>query len=340
MNILLIQLKRIGDLILTTPAIAAVRAQFPSAHLALVASPACRELLPAIPGVDRKFISGGNLMDLRILAELLRRRYDVCVDFTGNDRSSFLTLCSRARQRITSKRMKRSRARFRMLGYNTWADAEMRLVHTVNFNLDALQPLGIHDASPELILQLPERSEEAAEHLMQSAIGGREFVIFHPGSARAEKYWDAQNWAELIRYAAGGPQLQCVLTGGKSRMERDHIQELKLTAKNPVIDLTGRLHLLTLAALIRRARLLVAVDSAPVHLAAAMGTPQVALFGPTNPFHWRPRNQRAVVIRAGQPAPLTSFEHNQPPAPMNQISTAQVIGAMEALLSAPAAHPV
>ncbi|MEY2579282.1 MAG: heptosyltransferase, partial [Verrucomicrobiota bacterium] len=103
------------------------------------------------------------------------------------------------------------------------------------------------------------------------------------------------------------------------------------------IDLSGKTTLLTLAALVRKARLLVTVDSAPMHFAAAWETPQVVLFGPTNPFHWHPRSESAMVLLGGNEGPMTEFKPKQRAMAMNQISTKAVIDAMEALLSAPAA---
>src|SRR3979411_1360204 len=102
MNILLIQLRRIGDLVLTTPAIAAVRERFPRANLSLVVSADTRELLPAIPYVDRTFVSRGKISDAGSWFSVARRKYDYCLDFTRNDRSAFVTLLSGARQRITA----------------------------------------------------------------------------------------------------------------------------------------------------------------------------------------------------------------------------------------------
>jgi ADP-heptose:LPS heptosyltransferase len=96
--------------------------------------------------------------------------------------------------------------------------------------------------------------------------------------------------------------------------------------------------LLTLAALIEKARLLVTVDSAPLHLAAATRTPQVALFGPTNPFHWRPRNSPALILEGTSTVPVREFSAEQPHVLMKQISTRAVIDAMDALLSMPAAQ--
>ena len=104
-----------------------------------------------------------------------------------------------------------------------------------------------------------------------------------------------------------------------------------------MIDLSGKTGLLTLAALVRKARLLVTVDSAPMHFAAAWETPQVVLFGPTNPFHWHPRSESAVVLLGEFEGPVSDFDPRQRAVPMNQISTESVIDAMESLLSAPAA---
>src|SRR5207247_9500898 len=100
-----------------------------------------------------------------------------------------------------------------------------------------------------------------------------------------------------------------------------------------IIDLSGKTDLLTLAALIGQARLLVTVDSAPMHLAAAMQTPQVILFGPTNPFHWRPRESPALILQGKSTAPVSEFSPVQPRLPMSQISTEAVIGAIASLLS-------
>ena len=120
-------------------------------------------------------------------------------------------------------------------------------------------------------------------------------------------------------------------------MERTQIAAIKAATNGELIDLSGKTDLLTLAALVRKARLLITVDSAPMHFAAAWETPQVALFGPTNPFHWRPRSESALVLLGEFEGPVTKFDPMQQAVPMNQISTKSVIDAMESLLSAPAA---
>ena len=333
MNILLIQLKRIGDLILTTPAIAAVREKFPRAEISLVVSAGTRELLPAIPGVDRTLIAKGRITSAAHWLTVARRRYEYCLDFTRNDRSAFLTLLSRATKRITADHT-RQREKLRSLSYNDLVPIPIRLMHTVDYHLGLLAPLGITDASHALDLRLPTAAHEKAESVLTNAGITGEFLIVHPGSARAEKFWEPNRWADVIAFAAER-QLACVLTGGTSPLEQSHLAAIKQHARAPFVDLSGRIDLLTLAALIEKARLVATVDSAPMHLAAAMQTPQVVLFGPTNPLHWRPRFAPATILQAGHAAPVTEFSPRQKPVPMNQISTEQVIHAMEALLKAP-----
>jgi len=332
-NILLIQLKRIGDLILTTPAIAALREKFPDAKLTLVVSPQCAELLPAIPDIDNRLIASAA----RTWLEIARGDFDYCIDFTRNDRSAFLAFLSHAQKRIVSFRIKvRSKIRTRV--YNEFVEHRMRDMHTVDYHLALLEPLGISNASPAIRLQLLANAREKADELLRISKTNNRFIIFHPGSARAEKCWEPQRWAEVIGHAGKNYHVDLALTGGTSSLEQAHLAEIKSKLRHSVIDLSGKTDLLTLAALVAQARLLVTVDSAPMHLAAATRTPQVILFGPTNPFHWRPRESPALILQGGSTPPVTEFVSKQPGLPMNQISTQAVIDAMDSLLSAPAAQ--
>jgi heptosyltransferase III len=332
-NILLIQLKRIGDLILTTPAIAAVREKFPHAEISLVVAAGTRDLLPAIPAVDRTLIAKGRISSAAHWLTVARRKYQYCLDFTRNDRSAFLTLLSGAAKRITADHP-RQREKLRSLSYTELVPIPIRLMHTVDYHLRLLAPLGISGASQALNLRLPTAAHQKAQTVLERAGIDGEFVLVHPGSARAEKFWEPERWAEVIAFAAQR-QLACVVTGGTSALEQKHIADIKRRAAVSFVDLSGRIDLLTLAALIEKARLLATVDSAPMHLAAAMQTPQVVLFGPTNPLHWRPRFTPALILQAGHPEPMTEFSPKQKPVPMSHISTEQVIHAMEALLAAP-----
>lgn len=337
MNILLIQLKRIGDLILTTPAIAALREKFPDASISLVVSSTAKELLPAISGIDKVFEVRGKTDDALDWIALSLGKFDYCLDFTRNDRSAFLTFLSGAGKRITADHPN-LRTKLRARSYNEFVQAPVGFLHTVDYHLALLKPLGIDKPSRAIRLVLPEETVGEAEVLLQGAQVGEDFVCFHPGSARAEKFWEPSRWAEAIDHCAAETGLKCILTGGRSAVEQAQIAAIKKGTKSKPVDLSGKTKLLTLAALVRKARLLVTVDSAPMHFAAAWETPQVVLFGPTNPFHWHPRSQGAVVLLGGAEGPVTEFKPKQRALAMNQISTKAVIDAMESLLSVPAAR--
>src|SRR5438477_11439241 len=142
MNVLLIQLKRIGDLILTTPAIAALREKFPDASISLVVSAAVKELLPAIAGVDKVYEVRGKTDDALDWIALSLGKFDYCLDFTRTDRSAFLTFLAGARKRITADHPQ-LRTKLRSRSYNELVDAPVGLLHTVDYHLPLLQAPGI-----------------------------------------------------------------------------------------------------------------------------------------------------------------------------------------------------
>ena len=337
MKILFLQLKRIGDLILTTPAVAALREGFPDAQLTIAVSNECADLLSAIPDVDRTLIARRTPRDLALLFSITASRFDWCIDFTGNDRAAFLALLSRARRRVVSYRV-REQSKMRARAYTDFVRVRMRDVHTVDYNLALLEPLGIQtpgSRAPDL--QLPQVVREEAEALRRDWKITRPYVILHPGSARREKLWEPGRWAEVISHFGRNKDIDLVLTSGPSPDEQRHVAAVKNKLQQQIIDLSGKTNLLALAALVSQARLLVTVDSAPMHLAAATRTPQVVLFGPTNPFHWRPRESTALILQGKSATPVTEFSLAQPRFVMSEISTEAVISAMDSLLSLRAA---
>ena len=335
MKILLLQLKRIGDLILTTPAIAALSQSFPDAHLTLVVSNECAQLLPAISNVDRILIARRNLRDLGVFSSIACKKFDYCVDFTRNDRSAFLTLLSGARRRIASYRVRdQSKTCARL--YTELVGVRVRDRHTIDYDLALLEPLGVHAAPTSPELNLPQAAHENADALRRDSKITRPYLILHPGSARTEKLWEPERWAEVVD-GFKNKDFDLVLTSGPSADEQAHVAAITKLTRKQTVDLSGKTDLLTLAALIARAELLVTVDSAPMHLAAATHTPQVILFGPTNPFHWRPRESPALILQGKSGVPMTDFVPLRPRFAMSEISTESVISAMDSLLSRRAA---
>lgn len=333
MNVLAIQLKRIGDLVLTTPALAGLKDR--GARVTLVVESPCASLLPAIAGVDERLVyskKGGN----RALWKRIRERdWDVCLDFTGSDRSALIGWLSRTPRRVTFQWVRKRL--LRRLAYHEFVDSPVRLAHTCDHYCDLLRPLGFARTAEHFpSLDLPRAARESAAAQVAGAGITGSYVLVHPGTARPEKYWLPERWIEVIK-RLHEIQLAVVITCGPDAFEKAHVAAIEKACR----ELPGKTvvlsppDLLTLAALVEKARLTLSCDTVVVHLAAAFRQPQVALFGPTNPFHWRPRHERAVVISAAQPeAPLTNFLPKMEGARMDRIPAATVLRAAEALLSA------
>ena len=339
LNVLALQLKRIGDLALTTPALLAMKAG--GAHVTLVATDGTAPLLPALVGycVDEALIyrtrGGGNFS---VWKRLVQGGFDACVDFTGRDRSALMTLLSRATRRVIAQPALR-KGGWRRLVYNAVVDSSVRIRHTVDHYLDHLGPLSLAQNgsknSAHAALQLPPPNAAEADRALSLAglDDGEPFVVVHPGSARTEKYWVPERWAEVIRHLGRERNLRCVLTGGSGdAFENEHLAQIRAALAADAglcVDFAGRLDLLTLTALLSKTALFVGVDSGPMHLAAAFRRPQIVLFGPTNPFHWRPRHPDAFVLHSGHgDAPLQEFAPESAGGPTDAISTQAVIDAI------------
>src|SRR5271154_3289448 len=128
MRVLVLQLKRIGYLILTAPALWALRENLPKAHIVLAVEGGSRELLPAIDYVDNTLVYERRGDNGHLWRHLLLRHYDVCLDFTGTDRSALFTVLSKAGRRITFEWVQRSR--FRHVFYNEFIASSVRENHT------------------------------------------------------------------------------------------------------------------------------------------------------------------------------------------------------------------
>ncbi|HEX4083912.1 MAG TPA: glycosyltransferase family 9 protein [Chthoniobacteraceae bacterium] len=331
MRILALQLKRIGDLILTTPALWALRQNFPKATLTLAVEAGSREMLPAIDFVDETLVYERKGNNGCIWKHLLLKYYDTCLDFTGTDRSALFGVLSKAGKRVTFEWVQRSR--FRHVFYNQFIASSVRENHTVDHYMHLLRAVDapVRNGAP-IVLHLPEWAPRKARQLLDEAGVTGPFILVHPGTARPEKYWPPERWAEVIRWCGEHLRMPCVLTGSPEGNEQRHIAVIRKACPGIAAqDLSGRLDLLTLAALTRMCALALTVDSAPMHLAGAFGTPQVALFGPTNPFHWRPRHERAIVLQSHGPISAPEFRPQHPGGPMTEISTQAVIDAIVAL---------
>ncbi len=337
LNVLAIQLKRIGDLILTTPALCALKNSGARVTLALADNTA--PLLPAMREfVDDALVFERGKLNLAHWWRMLTRergRFDVTVDFTGNDRSGLLTLLSASKRRLAARDALKNAPRWRSRAYTNFAETNVRARHTADRYLDHVAALGLSvpvSGPVTPVLHLPTGACAAAPLPLAR------YAVVHPGSARAEKYWPPERWAAVIDHCQRELGVPVALTGGRGDPFEDaHLAAIRAALSKPVAaDLAGRLDLLALAALIADAKLFLGVDSGPMHLVAAARRPALVLFGPTNPFHWRPRHVGCFVLRAPHDTPRhgeieADFSPSETGASMDGISVAAVVAALGCL---------
>ncbi|CAN5132142.1 glycosyltransferase family 9 protein [soil metagenome] len=320
MHILALQLKRIGDAILTAPAIAGLKAAHPGGRVTLVLAGAAGQLGPAFTGADEVLVYRRNHPNPLLWGAVVLGRFDSCYDFTGTDRSALLARLSGAPQRVGYAKFCED-GRWRPMAFTSLCMASVRDLHTVDF----------HRALAGCAAE--ETGFEASADLSQFGLP-ETYAVVHPGTARTEKYWFADRWAAAIRHLQDARGLPVLVTGSLDAEEQAHLASIRRAGARPFRDLSGQLDLLQLAALIARARLVASVDSAAAHLAAMAEVPQVVLFGPTNPFHWRPRHGRALVLQADLDNPLVQIcAPHAAGGSMGALSTEALIRGMDAVLA-------
>ena len=289
------------------------------------------------------------------LRELRAMRYEVAIDFQGAWKSAILAQLSRAPSRIGFQQTREKPA---TLFYTHQVAARGR--HIVEQNLSLAQELcgsGLRPESPgqpsahDRELDFPLAHDPAAERAVEQLLGEHglhSFVLVNPGAGWGAKCWPAERYAEVVRALAIHGLRAIVNFGpGEEPLARDVERAANVGAPSlsspglrrqdgdVPIAIAMPTAVAELTALCRRARLCIGGDTGPVHLAAALGVPVVALFGPTDPARNGPCSDRAIVLRSQASRTTTSHEIN-PEEGLLQISAVEVIAAARHLLASEA----
>jgi len=302
---LVIKLRHHGDVLLSSPVILALQHAAPGCEIdALVYADTAPMLSghPALSGlhtIDRDWKRQGLLRqaraEWRLLSGLYARRYDLVVHLSVHPRGAWLTRLLRPHWAVAP----RYRKGFWAGSFTHFYPAQSHpLRHTVETNLDSLRALGITPGPQDKrVILVPGRQAQArvAALLQKHGLEPRGFIHLHPASRWLFKCWPAEKFAALCEALArlGWP---LVLTAAPDEKEKALVAKILAHPLPSAIDLSGQMTLKELAALAAHARLFVGVDSAPMHIAAAMGTPTVALFGPSGDKEWGPWNVASRIV--------------------------------------------
>ena len=327
---LVIQTSFIGDTVLTTPLIARLAEQGP---VDVVVTPVSAPLLANNPGIasvivyDKRSADRGLGGFIRLVRLLRNNRYAVAYHAQGSVRSAALSLAAGIRERVGFETSAGRRLYTRRVPYIEGDHHATRLLGLAGNHASTIE-------RPHPRLYPGQRERASVDALLGDAGSANEpFVAFAPGSV-----WATKRWPE---YAALAKELDFRIVIVGSGADRELAAEISRAGARTV-DATGRLSLLESAELIRRAAVLVTNDSAPLHLASAVGTPTLAIFGPTVPeFGFGPLAPRSRVLGVSSLACRPCDRHGPQRCPlghwrcMREITPRQVAAAMQELLAPP-----
>lgn len=299
-RILIIRFSSLGDIVLTTPVIDALKGAFPAAEISFLTKVKYRDLLQADPRITRlvEFDSGGKHRGtgglMKLISELRSGDFDLLVDLHSNLRSFLVRHLVRSKTKIRYR--KRWWFRFLMVHCKF---LKTKPLHTVDSYLTALRPLGV---KPEQRLPTVYPAEDDLQFtenfLLERNVKKDDIVIgVHPGAKWESKRWEPKKFAQVCRALIDRLRVKIVLFGEAG--EEELVHQVASELPEPSTIRAVGLSLGQLTALLGRCDCLISNDSGPMHLASALRVPVVAIFGPTHPkLGFAPLGPKAVVLCA------------------------------------------
>jgi len=302
-RVLLIQLGDIGDVVLTIPTIKALRESRPTSALYVAVREHARELLEDCPWVDGVISverMRGTLLERffhqrDFLQALRAKKFGAAIDLRTGTRGAILSYISGASLRIGRYADDGRLWRNRLFTHLVKPENEMEQYSSLHsFNIVAPFKVDAHEIDPELTVTR-EREMRVERMLRDEGIGsGRPLIVLHPFSRRRYKEWPTENYISLINYIGSRYSVHIAITGSVD--ERGRVAHLVKKARADTYNLAGKTTIGDLPAVFKKCGLLIGIDSAAMHIAAAVGTPTVTIFGPSAAINWAPRGEQHEVI--------------------------------------------
>jgi lipopolysaccharide heptosyltransferase II len=306
-NILLVRIDRIGDVILSLPMLPLLRRRYPNVRISVLMRQYTRELVEQHSCVDEVLVyeHEGSFRSLwAILREIRKRHFDIAIIPYPRFRPALILFFAGIRIRVGS-------------GYRWYSFLFNRRVfehrkdakrHEVEYNLSLLRPLGIEArGEPEFEFSIsPSACDSVDTMLAGNSVSLQDkFIILHPGSGGSSRDWSAENFSKIGNEVQRRLGVKVIVTGGKG--EERLVEEVVAGMSEPPLAVVGKVSLMELGALIRRARVFISNSTGPMHIAAIVGTPVVAFFPPIvqcSPVRWGPYTDKKKIFLADNKACL------------------------------------
>ena len=310
-RILIIKPSSLGDVVHALPTLAAVRGRFPNAEISWLIKRQWAGLLECVEGLDQIWPLPPGLGWLSQVPALRQARFDLVLDLQGLFRSGLMAWLSGCPVRLGLANGREGSPLF----YTKRVAVPTMQMHAVDRSLLIAAAIGAEGQSgqvSQLPIRIHEHDHRQIEDLLRSQglRPGARWVAINPGARWRTKRWPPERFAWVAdRLIEEG--LQVALIGGPD--ERLVAQSVQGAMQRQAMDLTGRTPIRLLPALLSNAELLITNDSGPMHVAAAVGTPVVALFGPTSPLRTGPYGSQHQVLQSGLAcSPCLSRRCHQP----------------------------
>ena len=344
-RVLVIKLRHHGDVLLTSPLISQLKKAAPHVEIDALVYQETQDMLSGHPDLHtlwhidkawKKWPLFAKLQaEWQCLAQLKKRQYDLIIHLTEHNRGAWLVRYLKPRYAVAPEHSNRF---FRKSFTHLYPVIGGNRRHRVEIHLDALRRIGIYPEKTQrqLVLTYPPTAQTKVDALLKEAgFANQRFIVIHPASRWFFKCWPAALMQQLIT-TLQQRHLYLVITGAPDAFEQAYIAQT-LPAPSPyLLNLQGQLSLKELAALIARAQLFIGMDSVPMHIAAAMSTPTIALFGPSGDIEWGPWQTRHHILTAPQypcrPCGKDGCGGGKRSECMEAIAVRQVIAALDDLL--------
>lgn len=295
-NILVVRTDRIGDVVLTTPAIAALKRAMPESRLTVLVSPLTKDLLQGNPYIDEVIVDDRSLGFWKLVKNLKVHKFDLAIIYHTKKRTNSMCFFAGIPDRLGYANDK-----FGFLLTLKVKDARPQgLKHESKYCVDLLKTIGIDGGSHDVFIPLQPEAEQWAADIFANYEVRQNRAVFaiHPGASCPTKKWPVSKFAQLIRALKEKYGCYFIVIGAQDN--RITADALIKESQVPVMDMTGKTSIAQLVSLLKRCDLLVSNDSGPVHMADGIGTPVVSIFTRNqpgiNPERWRPLRARSRYV--------------------------------------------
>ena len=300
-RIVIIRTDKIGDLVLSTPAIKAVRGAYPDSHIAAIVRPYAHEIIKGSPYLDEIITydktknEKGILSDIKFILSLRKKKFDLALVLHPKNRTHIITFLSGIPERIGYDKKLGILLTKRIPHLKHYG-----LKHEIDYTLDILHYVGIKPEEKKLYVAIDKYADKKIDGIFsENHVSRNDAVIaVHPGASCRSKRWRAEHFAKTADSLALAYNAKIVIIAGpKDKGYGDEVAEL-MKAKS--INLSGKTAVADLASVLKRCRLFISNDSGPVHIACAVGTPVISIFGRSDrglsPRRWKPVGNKDIAL--------------------------------------------